>query len=187
MHQFAAGVPTRARTAALMIILTALGLQAVVWADGGLLRTRQQAGPFIVSVFTAPEPLHVGRVEVSVIVQSSDGGVLTDAVVAVLLESATRPIDRLRATATREAASNKLAQATVVDVPAAGQWTLTISVRTNADAATMTCPLQVSAAASRMSLIWPWLLAPPAAIALFSLHQTLKHQRSYARSARART
>ena len=35
---------------------TVLGLEATVWADGGLLRTRQQAGPFIVSIFTAPEP-----------------------------------------------------------------------------------------------------------------------------------
>ena len=61
--------------------LIALGLEAVVWADGGLLRARQEAGPFIVSIFTAPEPLRAGPVEVSVLVQSSGGGVLTDAVV----------------------------------------------------------------------------------------------------------
>ena len=53
-----------------------------------MLRARQEAGPFIVSIFTAPEPLRAGPVEVSVLVQSSDGGVLTDAVVDLLLESA---------------------------------------------------------------------------------------------------
>ena len=51
----------------------------------------KQAGPFIVSIFTAPEPLRAGPVDVSVLVQSSGGAVLTDAVVDILLESATAP------------------------------------------------------------------------------------------------
>ena len=29
-----------------------------------------------------------------------------------------------------------------------------------------------------MSLVWPWLLAPPVFIALFAVHQTLKQRRS---------
>ena len=161
--------PSRSRSR-----LIALGLDAVVWADGGLLRARQEAGPFIVSIFTAPEPLRAGPVDVSVLVQSSDGEVLTDAVVDILLESATRPVERRRARATHGAASNKLAQAAVVDLPAAGQWTLTVSVRVNGDAATVTCLLPVAPAASRMSLVWPWLLVPPVVIALFAVHQTLK-------------
>ena len=48
MHQLGA------RIVAITICLTILGLEAVVWADGGVLRTRQQAGPFIVSIFTRP-------------------------------------------------------------------------------------------------------------------------------------
>jgi hypothetical protein len=173
---------------ALAISLIALGLEAVVGAHGEVLRTRQKAGPFTVSIFTAPEPLRVGPVDVSVLVQSSEGGVLTDAaVVDLLLESVTPPIERRRASATRDAASNKLAKAAVVDLPAAGQWTLTVSVGVNADAATVTCLLPVAPAASRTSLIWPWLLVPPVLIALFAAHQTLKHQRSWARSSQART
>ena len=68
-----------------------MALQRGARADGGLLRARQAAGPFIVSIFTAPEPLRAGPVDVSVFVQSSEGDVLTDAVVDILLESATRP------------------------------------------------------------------------------------------------
>ena len=75
-----------------LILMTALGLGAVVRADVAVLRTRQPAGPFIVSVFTAPEPLRVGLVEVRVVVQSKEGAVLTDAVVDILLESSARPI-----------------------------------------------------------------------------------------------
>jgi hypothetical protein len=178
--------PPGARTRAVALTITAIVLEAVVCADGGLLRVRQEAGPFIVSVFTAPEPLRVGPVDVSVIVQSSGGGVLTDAVVDIILESATRPVERRRATATRAAASNKLAKAAVVDLPVAGQWTLTVAIRLNGDAATVTCLLPVAPAQSRISLIWPWLLMPPVVIALFAVHQTLKGQQSWWRSAHMR-
>ena len=131
----------------LTIILMVLGLEAAVWADGGLLRTRQQAGPFIVSIFTAPE-LRAGPVDVSVLVQSSGGTVLSDAVVDILLESATSPIERRQARATADAAANKLVKAAVVDLPAAGQWTLSVSVQFNGDAARVTCLLPVAPARS---------------------------------------
>ncbi len=164
------------RAFALTIGLGALGLEAGVSADGGLMRARQEAGPFIVSIFTAPEPLHAGPVEVSVIVQSSGGKVLTDAVVDFLIESATRPFEQRRASATHNAASNKLAQAAVVDLSVAGPWTLTVSVRRGGDSATVTCVLPVAPAQSQIRLVWPWLLAPPVVIALFALNQTLKRQ-----------
>jgi hypothetical protein len=163
---------------AIAIAMASLGLDAVVRADGGLLRTRQEAGPFIVTVFTAPEPLRAGPVEVSVLVQSRGGAVLSGAVVEVVLQSVTAPTELRRARATHEAASNKLAQAAVVDLPAAGQWTLTVSVRSNTGTATVTCVLPVAPAPSRTRLILPWLLVPPGAMALFALHQRLKRQRS---------
>ena len=170
MHQLIA----TARAFALAIGLIAGGLEAVVSADGGLLRTRQEAGPFIVSIFTAPEPLRVGAVEVSVLVQSSDGRLLTDAVVDILLESTN--LEQRRVSATHHATSNKLAKAAVIDLPTAGQWTLTISVRRDGDSATVTCLVPVAEARSQTALVWPWLLAPPVVIALFALNQTLKRQ-----------
>jgi hypothetical protein len=160
-----------------VITLTVLCLEAVVLADGGVLRARHATGPFVVSVFTAPEPLRVGPVEVSVIVESSGGGVLTDAVVDLLFESGTRGIDPRRARATHDGASIGLAQAAVVDLPSAGEWTLTISVRSGAGAASTTCLLPVAPAASRLGTIWPWLLVPPIGILLFAVHQTLKQRR----------
>jgi hypothetical protein len=169
---------TRKPLAVTLIGLIALGLEALVWADGGLLRARQVAGAFTVSIFTAPEPLRAGPLEVSVLVQSIGGAVATDAVVDILLESAARPGEQWRARATRAAAANTLMSAAVVDLPAAGEWTLTVSVRANGHAATVRCLLPVAPASSRASLIWPWLLAPPAGVALFALHQTLKHRRA---------
>ena len=173
MHQPAAQI----RAAALAIGLSAFALEAGVSADGGLLRARQEVGPFIVSIFTGPEPLSAGPVEVSVIVQSSNGSVLPDAVVDILLESLARPLEQHRARATRDAAPNKLAKAAVVDLRAAGEWTLTVSVHADGTSATATCLLPVAPARSRMSVVWPWLLAPPVVISMFALHQTLKRRR----------
>ncbi len=167
----------RIRVVAVAIGLIAFGLETGVSADGGLLRARQEAGPFIVSIFTSPEPLSVGPVEVSVIVQSSNGSVLADAVVDILLKSAARPLHQQRARATRDAATNKLAKAAVVDLRAAGEWTLAVTVHANGTSGTTTCLLPVAPARSRMSVIWPWLLAPPVVISMFALHQGLKRRR----------
>ena len=161
---------------ALTIAVLAFGLGGVVWADGGLLRAHQPAGPFIISIFTAPEPLRVGPVEVSVLVQSSGGAALTGAVVDVLLESATAPSERRRARATSAAASNSLTHSAIVDLPAAGQWMLAVSVSFGGDATTVRTLLPVAPAPSPISRIWPWLLVPPVVIALFGAHQTLKQR-----------
>ena len=101
---------------------------------------------------------------------------MIDAVVDILLESVTRPAEQRRTRATHDAASTSCAGRRL-DLPAAGQWTLTVSVRSNGKSATVTCLLPVAPAPSRMSLILPWLLVPPFAIALFAGHQTLKHRR----------
>ena len=56
----------------------------------------------------------------------------------MLLELATQPGERRRAQATHAVASNKLAQAAIVDLPAAGEWTLTVTVRANGETAQVT-------------------------------------------------
>ena len=53
-------------------------------ADGGRLQMRQAAGPFVVSLFTAPESPAVGPADLSVMVEEQ-GSVLLDANVVVTL------------------------------------------------------------------------------------------------------
>src|SRR6516165_4132235 len=97
-----------ARRAALLLLVIALRPGAAR-GDGGAVRLSQQAGPYRVTVFTAPTPLRAGPVDVSVFVQDgTGGGALPDATVRVTL---TRGGETLEAQATHEAATNKLFQA----------------------------------------------------------------------------
>ena len=84
--------------------------------DGGLLRLRQAAGRFEISVFTAPTPLRVGQIDVSVMVQADHAPVL-DAEVDVQLRG---PGGELTATASAAAATNKLLYAALIEVPVPG-------------------------------------------------------------------
>ena len=105
---------------ALTITLIVLGLETAVWADGGTLRTRQQAGPFIVSIFTAPEPLRAGPVDVSVLVQSSGGTVLTRRCRRYPPRVRHPPIERRRARATRGRGGEQAGQGSSRGSPGCG-------------------------------------------------------------------
>ena len=44
----------------------------LLFADGGIVQFQKQAGPFFVTVFSAPVPLRVGAADLSVMVQKAD-------------------------------------------------------------------------------------------------------------------
>jgi len=67
-------------------LAAALLWPAAAYPDGGTLRLRQDTGPFMVSVFTAPQPLRAGPADVSVLVQDrASTEVLLDAEVTLTL------------------------------------------------------------------------------------------------------
>lgn len=149
---------------------------SLAWADGGTVRVQAPAGPFVVTVFTAPQPLAVGSVDVSVLVQDAGDAAVLDARVELRLTAT--DADTTRAvTATRAAADNKLLYAALVDVPHAGTWTLDVAVARGTDAAHVTASLPVDPAAPPLRALWPYLAFPPAAMLVFALHQTLSIRR----------
>ena len=91
-------------------------------------------------MFTAPTPLRVGPVDVSVLLQVDHTPVL-DADVRVALRAP--GLDRTAA-ATRAAATNKLFYAALLDVPEPGRWTLEARVRAGEHAATVSCEVDVA-------------------------------------------
>jgi hypothetical protein len=158
-------------------VLAALVCMAsLAWADGGTVRVQAPAGPFVVTVFTRPQPLAVGPVDVSVLVQDGDDAPVLDAHVELRLTppdgSAVRTV-----TATRAAADNKLLYAALVDVAAAGVWTVDVTVARDTDAAHVTASLPVEPAAPPLRALWPYLAFPPAAMLLFAVHQVLSIRR----------
>jgi hypothetical protein len=144
-------------------------------ADGGVLRLREASGPFLISIFTASDPLRAGPLDLSVLVQDrSSGETILDATVNIAIQ----PLDSGRppflTRATHEESTNKLLQAVMVNVPTAGRWRVRVEVRGGPDEATVATELQLAPPRPRLVAIWPYLLAPPFAIAVFTVHQALR-------------
>jgi hypothetical protein len=141
--------------------------------DGGTMLLHQDSGPFTVTVFAAPQPLHVGMADISVMVQDrTNGEVLLDPVIDVALNQEA-PVRLLRAQT-----GNRLLQAAQVRFPRAGQWTLGITVQRGRDVARFRTTCSVEADHSRVVLLWFYLLLPVAVIVLFAVHQVLQARQS---------
>ena len=147
----------------------------VAHADGGTVQLREASGPLVVTVFTAPETFRAGPIDTSVLVQDRESGrVILDATVDLAFQPASGTGAWLQARATHGQARNKLLQAGTIDMPAAGWWTMQISVSQNGAQAVVATKVLVLPAAPRLAAIWPFVILPPVAIALFALHQTLR-------------
>jgi hypothetical protein len=164
---------------AALILLACVTLDPLaVHADGGTVRLREASGPFLVTVFTESEPLRVGLIDASILVQDRETGrVILDTTVNLAFQRIPGPSARLLSRATNSHAKNKLLQAATVDLPAPGWWALQVLVCRGGKQAIFSAKLLVRPAAPRLARIWPWLIIPPCAICLFALHQTLRRTR----------
>ncbi len=154
--------------------LALLFFAAEAAADGGRLRMRQAAGPFTVSVFTSPEPLTAGPADVSVLVQDAAGAeVLLDAEVDLVLQAP--GAEAVRTVPTRPGA-NRLFRSAAVRLLPPGDWLLGVVVRRGADTARISGSVAVAPAPPAWSGVWPFLLAPPLAMALFGLGRALRRR-----------
>lgn len=166
----------------LLLVMIALDRgAALAAADGGLLRHAGPAGPYRVTVFTTPTPLRPGAADVSVLVQDAEtGAVLPDVIVHVTGTVAGDREPIIQARATHEAATNKLFQAAVLEVPAAGAWQLVIEVGGPQGSARVIVPVEVEPPLPRWVDLWPWLAWPLVPIACFTLHQVRVWRRQIA-------
>jgi hypothetical protein len=167
------------RTLHTTALVLAAGLAAMAARGDGLhLVISQPAGPFVISIFTAPTPLRPGPAEISVLIQEKDGRrAVPDADVQVALRAADGPRTERTGTATRGAVANKMIYGTRIDLPASGRWTLTASVRAGERSATVSSALEVAPALAPLVAFWGFVALPFVAIAVFALHQWLKHRR----------
>ncbi len=148
------------------------------FADGGTLRLTRAAGPFVVTLFTAPEPLVVGSADVSVLVQQrSSAVVLLDATVALRVRAPDGAEQQLQAA--HATTGNRLFQSALVELSQPGRWRLTVEVRHGSEAATVSTELLIGSATPRLAPQWPPLALPPLCIALFLWRaRLLERQRS---------
>ncbi|HUY89980.1 MAG TPA: hypothetical protein VMV10_14690 [Pirellulales bacterium] len=132
--------------------------------DGGALQLSQPCGDCVVSVFTSPTTLRVGKIDVSVYVQDSKTSLpVRDAAIFVTAAPAGRDGRAVRHRATAEQAANKLFQAAEFELPEAGRWEFSIEatglrspVAVSFEAHVAEPPPQWLALAPWIG--WPWLV-----------------------------
>jgi hypothetical protein len=159
----------------LLIALVLASASRNALADGGQVRSSEVVSDYRVTVFTSPQPLRAGPIDVSVLIQHAETGeVAADAKATVELVNADKSAPPLRAMATPEAATNKLLRAALFELPAAGKWTVAVNAELP-DGLPRTTRFSVEAAPPLPAwlTLWPWMAWPVVAIVLFVIHRRL--------------
>jgi hypothetical protein len=144
-------------------------------ADGGRLQMRQAAGPFVVSLFTAPESLGVGQADLSAMVEEQGGSkVLLDADVVITLTSEGGESQPIVAHLSHAHATNRLLQDAVIQLPHAGRWRAVLQVSEEGRRASTATDLTVGDHSAQRGTVWVFALLPVCAIALFAWVQVVK-------------
>jgi len=144
-------------------------------ADGGAMLLHQDAGAFTITLFAAPQPLHTGTADLSVMVQDrSSGEILLDPVIDLTVAPADANATQQTVRLAKGQASNRLLQASTVHFSSAGKWRIALAVRRGNDTAQLSTGCTVEPDRSRATLVWFYVLLPVAIILLFVLHQALK-------------
>jgi hypothetical protein len=144
-------------------------------ADGGAMLLHQDTGAFTITLFAAPQPLHTGAADLSVMVQDrSSGEILLDPVIDLTVAPADANATQQTVRLGKGQASNRLLQASTVHFSSAGNWRIALAVRRGNDTAQLSAECTVEPDRSRATLVWFYVLLPVAIILLFVLHQALK-------------
>jgi len=154
---------------------------AAARGDGGAVVAHDTAGPFAITLFVASQPVRAGTVDVSVLLEDRDtGAAILDAQVMLHLSPPEIVASETPATIalTHEQATNKLLYAASVELPAPGTWRLGLDARQGTRGTDLHTLLAVAPAAPALRAIWPYLLVPPLAVAVFAVHQWLSGGRA---------
>jgi hypothetical protein len=195
----------RIRSAQILTVMLLLALSSFhALADGGIIRLRETQGPFVVTIFTASEPVRNTPVDVSVLVQKADSSeAILDATVELALTAPTGmimansvdplcgPADmvipgqipesrptQLKVAATRNQASNKLLYAAPVKFDTAGIWRLQVIVARGNETAKVACDIPIESPKPQLAGLVPYLALPPLLVSLFALNQRLRKRPS---------
>jgi hypothetical protein len=170
-------------SAAVLALLGVFACANIAFADGGRVRFRQPAGPFVVTLFTTPDPLTKGPADFSVAVERAGAeGLVQDADVDLILTPADGHGTRLVLHASHAAATSKWLQAVNFQIPRSGVWRVTVMVHRGAE--TGECSGDVRVRTSETSdLAWD-VLPVPLAVLFFALHEALKRKHNRDRRSR---
>jgi hypothetical protein len=159
------------------VILVIITHSRFAVADGGAVLTTRLQDDYRITVLTSPTPLRAGQVDVSVLVQHADTGmVVATADVEVSLRSNDKGQRPLQAPATRGNATNKLFRAALFTLPQPGRWRLSTVVTIGNGQLVSEADIEAFAALPQFSDLWLWAGWPALAIGLFAAHRRLVHR-----------
>jgi hypothetical protein len=160
----------------ILIACCLLGVAAPAYADGGRLRMHAPAGPFVVTLFTTPDPLRADDADFSVALErAATGALVNDANITLILTPAAEgERGRIELAATRAAATSAFLQAADVKLPHPGSWKVTVAVRQGSESGECSTTLDVLPKSSLGGQIFWEIMLVPFLILLFAVHQRLK-------------
>ncbi len=154
-------------------------LPSLAMADGGAVRLLQRSGAYQIALFTAPTPLRAGPVDVSVLIQNAaTQEPIAGAQVTITATDRDSPDISISQLATTAAATNKLFQATLFDLPRAGRWDVEVAVEGPLGSAQVHAEVEVAEPLPRYLALWPWLSWPAVLIGLFGVREFLVRRKS---------
>jgi hypothetical protein len=86
------------------------------------------------------------------------------------------------AQASHAAATNKLMQAVIVEVPTAGTWDVLVACSAGSERREVACEVDVAEPLPEWFAVWPWFTWPVGVVVLFAAHQILLQRKAVCRS-----
>ncbi len=166
----------------LLVLIFLPTLVGIARADGGVVMCQRTSEPFRITVFSTEMPLRPGPADLSVLLEQADGhSPILDGEVFFELTHETGM--SIRAEATRSQARNKLLYCSVIDLPLAGHWKMSVRARRGHDRAEVLQDLSVAAPQPLLLSYWKLIAFSPTVIILFVMNQWLRGRRSIKTSA----
>ena len=160
----------------LVVFISLFALVQIARADGGIVIFQRASPPFTITLFSTEMPLRPGPADLSVLLEQPDGhSPILDAQVFIELEHEAGMI--IRAEATRSQARNKLLYCSLINLPAAGHWKISLHVRRGDTRAEVLSDLVVAPPQPVLLSHWELIAVPPIIIGLFITNQGLRRKR----------
>ena len=152
-----------------LVLAALLTASLPLMADGGRIRLHERSGPFLITLFTTPDPLSAGPADLSVAVERLDrAGIVEDAEVTLFLTGpgGTRMVQA----ATHEAATSRFLYSANLSLPESGVWRGQVNVSEGNLAGACETRMEVLPLTPlRQQMYWQ-IAAVPCAVLLFFLH-----------------
>ena len=147
--------------------------------DGGMLCLSEQKDGYQIAVFASPNPPRAGLIDFSTLIQNvATQETISNADVTLIAAQQDKPNLCIRAVATTEAATNKLFQASTLNLSRPGLWHLQVCVDGPLGKTDFEFDLKMAEPLPKYKELWPWLAWPAVPILMFSWSQCLAKRSS---------